>query len=70
LGIFTRILEIPAWIFLLIWIGFQVASQFLTAQRHGVETGGVAYVAHVGGFIAGMGLIVFFERGEEKRRRR
>jgi membrane associated rhomboid family serine protease len=66
LGIFTRILHIPAWIFLLIWIGLQVASQFLAQQRHGVESGGVAYIAHVGGFIAGMALIVFFEKGKAK----
>src|SRR5258705_9379067 len=48
-GIFTRLMEIPAWIFLLIWIGFQVVSQLLAASVHGVEGGGVAYAAHIGG---------------------
>jgi len=59
-GIFTRIIAVPAWVFLLFWIGFQVFSQIASAS--GDETGGVAYLAHIGGFIAGMGLIFVFER--------
>jgi membrane associated rhomboid family serine protease len=67
LGFFTRLMEIPAWVFLLVWIGFQVVSQLLAASAHGVESSGVAYAAHIGGFIAGMGLIVFFERTSRRR---
>jgi membrane associated rhomboid family serine protease len=61
-GIFTRIMAVPAWFFLLFWIGFQVLSQIAESSASGQETGGVAYFAHIGGFIAGMGLIFFFER--------
>jgi len=62
LGPFIRIMQVPAWLFLLIWIGFQVLFQFVAANAHGVESSGVAYAAHIGGFIAGMGLIFFFEK--------
>ena len=61
LGIFMRIFTVPAWFFLLFWIGIQVYSQILEASAHGEQTGGIAYLAHIGGFIAGMGLIFFFE---------
>ena len=61
-GIFTRLMEIPASAFLLVWIGFQIVSQLLAASTRGVEGSGVAYAAHIGGFVAGLGLIVFFER--------
>ena len=68
LGFFTRLMEIPAWVFLLVWIGLQVVSQLFAARAHGVESSGVAYAAHIGGFVAGMGLIVFFERTRRRRR--
>jgi membrane associated rhomboid family serine protease len=64
-GIFTRIMAVPAWFFLLVWIGFQVISQIATSSAEGHSHGGVAYLAHIGGFIAGMGLIFFFERSRE-----
>jgi membrane associated rhomboid family serine protease len=57
LGFFSRIIDIPAFLFLLIWIGFQVLSQ---AVSHG-QGGGVAYLAHIGGFVAGMILIFIFQ---------
>jgi membrane associated rhomboid family serine protease len=68
LGIFFRVLELPAYVFLLIWIGFQILSQMasgVASHRHG---GGVAYLAHIGGFCAGLFLIFFFK--EERRSRR
>lgn len=60
--IFFRILEVPAFLFLLIWIGFQILAQAaLQAGPHG-QSGGVAYLAHIGGFAAGMLLIPFFKK--------
>jgi membrane associated rhomboid family serine protease len=70
LGILTRIMALPAWFFLLVWIGLQVFSQIATSRMTGHPTGGVAYFAHIGGFVAGMGLIYFFERPEPAPRRR
>ena len=64
LGFFTRIIDLPAWVFLLIWMGLQVLMQAGTRAGHG--GGGVAYLAHIGGFVAGLGLIVFFEKSPER----
>jgi membrane associated rhomboid family serine protease len=69
LGIFTRIVDLPAWFFLFIWIGMQVLSQASLDGRHG--GGGVAYLAHIGGFAAGVGFIFVFggkARPNERRR--
>lgn len=68
LGPFIRLMEVPAWLFLLVWIGFQVFSQLAELKIRGEQSSGVAYAAHIGGFIAGMGLIVFFERSTARRR--
>lgn len=59
--IFFRIFAIPAWIVLGVWIGLQFFSGFATPT----EDGGVAYWAHIGGFVAGLILIVpaFLRRG-------
>ena len=48
--IIFRVFPIPAWIVLGLWFGVQVVSGTTTSS----EDGGVAYFAHIGGFIAGM----------------
>ena len=48
--IFFRIFPIPAWIMLGLWFGLQLISGFSTPS----DTGGVAYWAHSGGFLAGL----------------
>ena len=58
LGIFRTIIEVPAFVFLLIWIGIQFLSASATRGHHG---GGVAYLAHIGGFVTGAVLIFFFQ---------
>jgi len=59
--IFIRIFPVPAWIMLGLWLGIQVVSGV------GADTsqGGVAYWAHVGGFVVGLVLTVplFLKRG-------
>jgi membrane associated rhomboid family serine protease len=50
--IFFRIIPIPAWIVLMVWFGMQVFSGVSASD------GGVAYWAHIGGFIAGFILTV------------
>ena len=49
---------VPAFLLLLFWIGFQVYAVLGT----GVAGGGVAWLAHIGGFVAGVALIVPFRR--------
>lgn len=52
--IFFRILPIPAWIMLMVWF----AMQFIGGIGTTPGTGGVAYWAHAGGFIAGVLLAI------------
>ncbi len=58
---FIQIIEIPALVFLFFWFFMQlfygVASLTVTQT-----TGGVAFMAHVGGFIAGFLLAKFFQK--------
>jgi membrane associated rhomboid family serine protease len=67
LGFFTRTAYVPAWIFLLIWIGFQFLSQ---VTIRGEQGGGIAFLAHIAGFIAGIVLIFFFRKRTRTRRMR
>jgi len=60
LGVFVTIAHVPAMIVLGLWFLTQIASAAFT----GSETGGVAFWAHVGGFVAGMALVPFFKRSD------
>lgn len=51
---------IPAFVAVGLWIGFQVIQGYLSSG----QKGGVAYAAHIGGFIAGVVLIKFFAIGK------
>ncbi len=53
------IVWLPAWIVLGFWIAYQFLSVALVAGGAG---GGVAWWAHIGGFVAGATLIVFMRR--------
>lgn len=64
LRIFT---EVPAWVAIGMWFGFQLISG-LGLLGGGSQEGGVAYAAHVGGFIAGLVLIKFFTIGRNDAR--
>jgi len=58
LGFFTRLVYIPAVVLLGFWILLQVLSGLLVPP----EAGGVAWFAHIGGFLAGLVLVVPFKR--------
>jgi len=58
LGFFFYTLRIPAMIVLGLWFGLQFVSTMLA----GDQIGGVAYWAHIGGFVAGMVLILPFRK--------
>jgi membrane associated rhomboid family serine protease len=58
--IFWRVFYVPAILFLVLWFGMQLLSA-LAVVNMGVS-GGVAFWAHVGGFIGGMLLIPIFKR--------
>lgn len=57
LGIFTQLLRLPAGWVLLFWFAMQLFNSAITNP----DGGGVAWFAHIGGFIAGMVLIPFFK---------
>ena len=52
--VFFRIVPLPAWVILGYWFLIQLVSTSAGAA------GGVAYAAHVGGFLAGIVLIPLF----------
>ena len=56
LGFFIRIMELPAIAVIGIWFLIQVVSSLMTFGM--TETGGVAFSAHVGGFVAGLILVL------------
>lgn len=61
--IIIRVIPIPAWAVLLWWFGVQLFSGLPGMLSVGAsESGGVAYAAHIGGFVAGVALIKLFER--------
>ena len=64
LGFFIRIVYLPAWVLLIFWIGLQLLNQAV-APLDSVG-GGVAYAAHIGGFVAGIALIFLFRKYRRK----
>lgn len=58
--VFIRIMQIPAVFVLGLWI----LVQFLNGLVGPREVGGVAWFAHIGGFLTGMILIFFFKKGK------
>jgi membrane associated rhomboid family serine protease len=58
--VFLQLMEIPAVVFLVIWFFFQFIQGTFTSSTGG----GVAWWAHIGGFIAGMILIFLFKKKE------
>ena len=59
-GWFFHMVYLPAWMLLIVWIGLQFFSHAL--QPADPTAGGVAYAAHIGGFMAGLALILFFRK--------
>lgn len=55
--IFFTTMEIPAWLILLYWFVLQFFSGVGTIGQSHLNQGGVAWFAHVGGFLAGIALI-------------
>ena len=54
--IFVYIVRLPAFVVLGMWLGFQVFRSMLADP----SKGGVAWFAHIGGFVAGMLLLLVF----------
>lgn len=57
--IFNFLTEVPAFVALGLWIVYQIVLGYFTPAG----TGGVAYAAHIGGFVAGLVAIKIFALG-------
>jgi len=57
--------QVPAFIAIGLWFVFQIISG-LGVLGSGSQQGGVAFAAHIGGFIAGLALIKIFEIGRPR----
>jgi membrane associated rhomboid family serine protease len=56
--VFRFITNVPAWVAIGMWFVFQLIAGLQMLGGHG--GGGVAYAAHVGGFVAGLALVKLF----------
>jgi len=59
LGFFFTTVALPAWVMLVYWMALQFFGGLGSVVSDG---GGVAYWAHIGGFVAGIVLVKFFAR--------
>ncbi len=66
LGFFITVVQLPAFILLGLWFVIQLLSGMGSMRM--TQAGGVAWWAHVGGFIAGMALLFVFQKPPQKRR--
>ena len=60
--LFRILTDVPAYVAIGIWFAFQLISG-LGILGGGSQQGGVAYAAHIGGFVAGLILVKFFTIG-------
>jgi membrane associated rhomboid family serine protease len=60
--LFRIITHVPAWVAIGMWFALQIISS-LGVLGSGAQTGGIAYGAHIGGFIAGLALVKPFTLG-------
>jgi membrane associated rhomboid family serine protease len=63
------LVDVPAYVAIGLWFVFQLVSG-IGALGEGAKAGGVAYGAHIGGFVAGVVLIYPFQLGRTPPRRR
>ena len=64
LGFVMQMTRLPALWVLLLWFGLQLLSNVL----QGGAGAGVAFRAHLGGFVAGMALVALFKRRDVRLR--
>ena len=55
--------SVPAFVMLGLWIVIRLVSGFGSLAQTEQSGGGVAFMAHVGGFVAGLLLVRLFARG-------
>jgi membrane associated rhomboid family serine protease len=69
--IFIHFMEVPAAVFIVLWFILQLVLGYLSLGIVGDGAGGVAWFAHIGGFLAGLLFIrMFYKRSTARRRPR
>jgi hypothetical protein len=61
LGFFSQLVQVPALLFLGFWFLQQFAYGAISLGARTAQTGGVAWWAHIGGFVAGFALVWIFQ---------
>jgi membrane associated rhomboid family serine protease len=69
LFVFFHVMEVPALVFLGLWFVLQFVSGIgsIAAATGGEPAGGIAFWAHVAGFVAGVSGVLVFRRPERQR---
>jgi membrane associated rhomboid family serine protease len=69
LFVFFHVMEVPALVFLGLWFVLQFVSGVgsIAAATGGEPAGGIAFWAHVAGFVAGVSGVLVFRRPERQR---
>jgi membrane associated rhomboid family serine protease len=63
LGFYATSVALPAWAMLIYWAVLQAAGGVTSIASE--QSGGVAFWAHLGGFLAGVVLVKLFERRDK-----
>jgi membrane associated rhomboid family serine protease len=69
-GITSRVLAVPAYVLIVLWFLQQLVNGIASLGANASYTGGVAFWAHVGGFVAGALLVWLFKDQEAVDRQR
>jgi membrane associated rhomboid family serine protease len=64
--VFLFFIEVPAFVFIFVWFGMQLLNGTAALGSAYSQTGGIAFFAHIGGFVAGLVLIRLFRRKTPK----
>jgi membrane associated rhomboid family serine protease len=64
-GFFIAMRELPALLVLGLWFVMQLFTGVASIGVATAATGGVAWFAHIGGFVAGLALVFLFRRKQE-----
>ena len=68
--IFLHFMEVPAWIFIALWFVMQLVLGYLSLGIIADGGGGVAWFAHIGGFLGGLVFVRALYRQPKGRRQR
>lgn len=66
--IFVQFVELPAYVFIFVWFGLQLLMGWMALDDIGDATGGIAFFAHIGGFVAGLVLMQWWTKTRRPQR--